>query len=488
MYLKSKFFLYRLVTYFSFLLFPIWIQKTTELNKIYLMLLMLLYIAFMGAQWFLLGKEIDHRLKIYFRVNSSIDRIIYRLILGMSFAIFYFNLLALLPYKWSYNSFWFTWAVLGLFYSWPSRGKIIQESVSSNFSEYKHLDSFEKTVLFLVILIFIISFPGIPKLDNYDALKLYFDPDERISNFFWSFLSMNYLPFRRYPELFRVAMGMHFYFVVFGLFLLTFYGLLRYFLCRRLGLLGVFALLSSWSFSKFIFNNYPACIQASIGIFFVWSMMWAIKSASYRSGLFFGMIGFLLTIFDAKNLSVYAVGLGILLIQFLNEKTFWFRKQFLKYNIIGIVLIILVLVFKDFATVATYKGFSLFPEVLDILQRKAFFTLSWIGLPLAIAKILADQKVIFKSFHIPREKLIQFILCILILLASSKFLGPSIGGTLALMAAVTVFSLIPLELVFQTMARVRSQRNIIYLLYILICLLDSHFEGRVKIFIKFIDS
>ncbi|MBI2521499.1 MAG: hypothetical protein HYV97_13865 [Bdellovibrio sp.] len=174
--------------------------------------------------------------------------------------------------------------------------------------------------------------------------------------------------------------------------------------------------------------------------------------------------------------------------QFLNEKTFWFRKQFLKYNLFGVVLIILVLVFKDFANVATYKNFDFFSEVLSILQRKAFFTLSWIGLPLAIAKILADQKIIFKSFHIPREKIVQFLLCILILIAATKFLGPSIGGTLALMAAVTVFSLIPLELVFQTMAKVRSQRNIIYLLYILICLLDSHFEGRLKIFIKFIDS
>jgi hypothetical protein len=43
---------------------------------------MLAYIMFMGGQWYLLGKEIDHRLKIYFRANSSIDRVLYRLIIG----------------------------------------------------------------------------------------------------------------------------------------------------------------------------------------------------------------------------------------------------------------------------------------------------------------------------------------------------------------------------------------------------------------------
>ena len=60
---------------------------------------MTLYMAFMVGQWFLLGKEIDHRLKIYFRVNSSVDRIIYRLVLGMISMIVYFNLLSLIPYS-----------------------------------------------------------------------------------------------------------------------------------------------------------------------------------------------------------------------------------------------------------------------------------------------------------------------------------------------------------------------------------------------------
>ena len=63
---KSKFFLNRAVSYFSFLLIPVWIQKTLELNFLTQALIMLLYMLFMAGQWYLLGKEIDHRLKIYF--------------------------------------------------------------------------------------------------------------------------------------------------------------------------------------------------------------------------------------------------------------------------------------------------------------------------------------------------------------------------------------------------------------------------------------
>jgi hypothetical protein len=64
---KSKFFLNRVVIYFSFLLLPVWIQKMVEINIFIQWLLMLSYLMFMAGQWYLLGKEIDHRLKIYFR-------------------------------------------------------------------------------------------------------------------------------------------------------------------------------------------------------------------------------------------------------------------------------------------------------------------------------------------------------------------------------------------------------------------------------------
>ena len=70
---KSKFFIYRALIYFSFLLIPVWIQKSLDISEGMKICVMILYILFMVGQWFLLGKEVDHRLKIYFKVNSSLD-------------------------------------------------------------------------------------------------------------------------------------------------------------------------------------------------------------------------------------------------------------------------------------------------------------------------------------------------------------------------------------------------------------------------------
>src|SRR5690606_919599 len=215
--LKSKFFLYRGVSYSSFLLIPTLIPKALELDNTWLLPMMYLYIAFLLGQWFLLGKEVDHRLKIFYRVNSSMDRVLYRMLLGMFAIILLFNLLALLPTKWIYNSFWGLWVAMGLFYSWPTRGKIIQESMSSNFNEFKHLDRFEKTLVLLVCILFLVSQPELPTFSSINSLKLFFDPQEKIGNHFWNFLTVTYYPFRRYPELLRLSWSTHMYVVNLGI-------------------------------------------------------------------------------------------------------------------------------------------------------------------------------------------------------------------------------------------------------------------------------
>ena len=154
---KSKFFIYRTLTYFGFLLIPVWVPKFLTLNTFFHTVVVSLYILFMVGQWFLLGKEIDHVFKIYFRVNSSMDRIVYRMYLGCISLMIIFNLISLLPADIIKHFFWGFWVILGLFYSWPTRGKIIQENLTSNFGEFKFLDSFEKTALSLVVILFLIS-------------------------------------------------------------------------------------------------------------------------------------------------------------------------------------------------------------------------------------------------------------------------------------------------------------------------------------------
>ena len=119
--LKSKFFVYRSLAYFGFLLVPIWIQKLMDLNTGLQIFFLMLYQLFMVGQWFQLGKEIDHRLKIYYRINSSFDRVFYRILIGMVSVLLIYNIFSLLPHSIVHHFFWGFWVVLGIFYSWPTR-------------------------------------------------------------------------------------------------------------------------------------------------------------------------------------------------------------------------------------------------------------------------------------------------------------------------------------------------------------------------------
>ena len=248
---------------------------------------------FMGGQWFLLGKEVDYRLKIYFRANSSMDRVIYRLLLGKLTIVLYFICLTPLPYSFLKYFFWGTWVVLGLFYSWPTRGKIIRETMTSNFAELRFLDSLEKATLGLCIVLVLISIPELPGLLNVEALKLILDPHEKISYIFWGFMRINYFPFYDYPSINKMAWGLHFYCIGMAILILTFYALLRYFFSRRVSILGVFALLSSWSYPKLLISNLHWPITSTFLLTWLWAILWATKSQTYRCGLFVRAFEFL---------------------------------------------------------------------------------------------------------------------------------------------------------------------------------------------------
>lgn len=483
--LKSKFFLSRLVTYFFFLLFPIWAQKTLDLPPVAQVFIMVLYVFFMTGQWYLLGKEVDHRLKVYFRVNSSMDRVVYRLLLGMIFMFIYFNILSFLSAKWIYNLFWLTWVFLGLFYSWPTRGKIVQESVTSNFSEFRYLDSFEKTLVALILIVFIFSFPELPNLTSRGGLQLFFDPKENFSIQVWNFLVVNYYPFQSYPELLKVAWSVHFYFVGLGLFLLCFYALLRFFVSRRLSLLGVFALITSWSFSKILMVDYGAAISTTFSVFWVWSFLWSTKSGTYRSGLFLGLVNYYGVLLNQKFIFLFFIQLGLLYFIFMKDKTLWFRKQLLRYSLFGGLLslgVVLVNLEKFGALDSVNREY--WPHLIEIFSRKSIFSLSVLGFFLLLIYPFMSRSSIFKDIHFDSQRLKEVISVVISLIVCSFLFEKALISSFSLLWIFCLLSLVPIEMIFQSISRLRSRRNIIYVLYILICLLDSHFEGRVKIFIN----
>lgn len=482
---KWKFFLFRAISYFSFFLIPVYAQKGLALAPWTLAFLMSFYILFTMSQWFLLGKEIDHRFKIYFRVNSSIDRVVYRLFLGMFFFILLFNVLSYLDSKWIYNSYWVVWIFLGLFYSWPTRGKIIQESVSSNFGEFKFLDSFEKTLVFLIVIMFVVSIPEFPPRANVEMLKLYFDPFEKLGNPIWNFLTVSYYPFKSYSSLFRLAWALHFYLVTLGTFLLILYAFLRFFVSRRLSLLGVFALVSSWSFSKILIFNTDYAMLTTYSLLWMWCLLWVVKSSTYRAGLFLGLVNYWGVLLNISFGWLVFVQIGLLYLYFLKDRTKWYRLQLIKYSLFGFLLTVgfMFLHVDQLYTSHTF-GFEFIKKLLEEVARKGFSSLGIIGVFLFLWKTVSIKNNLFRDFYLERQSTQIVVISILIFLIYSIFFDHYLFVGYGALWFWSFFSLIPLELIFQVLARVRSRRNMIYLIYILICLLDSHFEGRVKSFVK----
>ncbi len=484
---KSKFFVNRLLIYFSFLLLPVWIQKTQTLSLFMQSMLMFAYLLFMSGQWYLLGKEIDHRLKIYFRANSTIDRILYRVVIGNAAMMVLFNLLAFIPDSVVRHFFWGFFVVVGLFYSWPTRGKIIEESVSTQFTEYKYLDAFEKTALFLTFAMFFVSMPNFPFLSNLETYKLLVDPEEKMNAQLWNYLHMNFYPFRRFPHLVNLGWNMYLYFVSFGLYLLAFYGILRFFISRRLSILGLFALVSTWSFSLFLKKDLYSCATTTFSVLWVWSILWCIKSSTYRSGLMYGLLCYWGVVLNYNFIFLFPVGLGFLYFSFLKESTDWYRSQFVKYTSLGMFLILVTLIthidlrfFEDSLTLR-----RLWKYLLVVLNRKAFYALSVVGLISLVIMLCRPKLRILSTLTIDFVRLRELTILIVSLFGLSLVAEKDLTQGFGILWFIVFLCILPLEWIFQTISRLRSRRNFIYMIYVILCLLDSHFEGRVRILYSF---
>lgn len=481
--IKYKFFISRIVTYFSFLLIPIWLQKSVESNLAVQSGILLMYMIFMGGQWYLLGKEIDHRLGIYYRVNSSMDRILYRVVMGNIFVIIFFNAVALLPDSVAQVIFWCFYGFLGIFYSWPTRGKIIEESMAAQFSEFKFLDSFEKTVLGLTFIVSLCSLPEIPLFENIDALKMYFDPSEKIHIGIWEFLKVNYLPFNSYPQLYNLSWSYHFFFNGLMIYLLSFYALARFFLSRRLSILAVFSVVSTWSFAKIVGNNIILTYTTTFLVLWVWSFLWTIKSATYRSGLFTGLVLAFGVMLNIHYIFLLPVTLLSIYFIFLKKETTWFKRQWLKYNILGfLVTLVVSLTHFEMGKMFSGESFSFLYAILaEFIYRKAFYVLSFFGVFLVLCFKFNFLKRYLSLVTFDKERFNQLFFCVCVIIVFGLTFSKVYLEGFSLLWIIAFLCLIPLEWIFQSISRLRSKRNIIYTLYILVCLLDSHLEGRIRI-------
>lgn len=488
--IKYKFFINRALAYFSFLLIPIWIPGALELNLLAQSLLLLVYMLFMGGQWYFMGKEIDHRLKIFYRANSSMDRIVYRIVLGSVFMIVLFNVFTLFPEQIMKYLFWIFFGFLGLFYSWPTRGKIIEESMSDQFGEFRFLDGFEKTVLFLSVLMFFSSLPELQLFQNIDALKLFFDPKEQVNPMLWNSLTVIYSPFMNYPKLYNLIWSLHFYFFGLGIFLFSFYCILRYFYTRRLSILGVFAVISTWSFARTVGHDFFTTMSSTFSLLWLWAFMWSTRSLTYRSGLLTGLICLYGVIINSLNIVFLPLTLIGGYFFFQKNQTIWYKKQWVKYNIFGAVFSIIVFIFQYESLIIEFGGFESLKNIVgDHLYRKSFYLIAPIGLMMSVLFIGKKFKENLSHITLDRAKFEELFYGVGAITLLSVIFGGYFSHGFNYIWILTFFSILPLEWIFQSISRLRSKRNLIYALYILVCLLDSHFENRLRIIGKmFLDS
>lgn len=452
--------------------------------------MIMLYLMFMGGQWYLLGKEIDHRFKIYFRANSSIDRVLYRVIIGNATMMILFNIMSFIPEDIVRHFFWGFFAILGLFYSWPTRGKIIEESVTTQFTEYKYLDAFEKTVLIITIAMFFVSMPSFPFLSNLETFKLVIDPEEKMNGQMWSYLQMNFFPFKRFPHLVNLGWSMHLYFISFSFYLLAFYGILRFFISRRLSILGLFALVSTWSFSLFLKKDLFACATTTFTVLWVWSILWCVRSSTYRSGLMFGLLCYSGVVLNYNHFFLFPIGLALLYFFFLKDNTDWYRSQFVKYTTFGLFLILITLLthidLRFFEHDFSYHQFSNYFSM--VIKRKAFYSLSFIGLLTLLFLIIKPKHKVFATFNVDVVRLRELLILVMFTLFLSLTVEKDLVQSFGILWFIVFLCIFPLEWIFQSISRLRSRRNFIYMVYVILCLLDSHFEGRVRIFYNFYQS
>ena len=130
----------------------------------------------------------------------------------------------------------------------------------------------------------------------------------------------------------------------------------------------------------------------------------------------------------------------------------------------------------------------IFDNIVKLIDRKAFFIMSTFGVLILFLRRFIPN---FKSIQVLKfgsVKMEELGIGLAVILLFGTFVNISAVSRFSLIWMITLFSLIPLELIFLHISRLRSSRNMIYLIYILICLLDSHFEGRVKIFLKLFHS
>jgi hypothetical protein len=170
------------------------------------------------------------------------------------------------------------------------------------------------------------------------------------------------------------------------------------------------------------------------------------------------------------------------------SKTKWYRRQLIKYASGGILFAIILAVTgsSDVLQIRPSHLSSWFNNLATLIDQKAFYTLFFIGMIFLVLRLNENIKQRMSELKIEDVKILQIFSIYLIITVYGLVFEPMFVVGFSSIWVLAFLALLPLEWIFQSISRLRSRRNMIYVIYIMVCLLDSHFEGRVKTFLKFI--
>ena len=124
----------------------------------------------------------------------------------------------------------------------------------------------------------------------------------------------------------------------------------------------------------------------------------------------------------------------------------------------------------------------------SVIKRKAFYALSFIGLVTFIVMIIKPRNKLFSQMTLDQKRMAEFLILTIMVILMGLFVDKDMVRSFGLLWLIVFLSLLPLEWIFQSISRLRSRRNFIYMIYVLVCLLDSHFEGRIRLVYNFYQS
>ncbi len=469
---KILFFVSRILFFGCALLLPLYFEKFTTLHKIYGYLVILTYFCFIVMNWYVWGKEINYRFKVYARANSSVDRILERVLLGSVVSIFILSCISMFSFVDKMVLYWGFWSMAALFFSYPTKRRIIDRKISFEFSELKFMDGFEKVIFGITLIIFLVSVPSFPVFHGTDAIKVYLDPGELVHDQLWAFYDLILFHGKEISSSNNLSYFYFTYLLFFGLFIISFYCILRFKFTRKVALIGTLSIVCTRHLYYLLFNHVSDLLPSATMMVLCWVFLWSLKSSTYRSGLLMGLIGYFCLLVNIKMLVLHAVLTIAFVIYKFKESSFWFLKQFIRYTLVGATLTILTLLLHHGFEVSftTYNYYEFIDQLKIIFISKSFFILAIPGLVIFI----------FDLFSIKDSELLKISIFLILAIIWGIIFEVGAVRSFFIVALISFICMLTLDKILSKVSINKSHQNLIILFYVVMCMMDSSIEYRVK--------